>query len=41
MRLGAVTNLNMGLTVSPDGKTIIYSRENLAGADLMMVEDFR
>jgi Tol biopolymer transport system component len=40
-RLGTVTNVNMGLTVSPDGKTIIYSREILGGADLMMVEDFR
>jgi serine/threonine protein kinase len=40
-RLGVLTNVNMGLTVSPDGKTIVYSRENLAGADLMMVENFR
>ena len=40
-RLGALTNLNMGLTVSSDGKTIIYGRENLAGADLMMLENFR
>jgi Tol biopolymer transport system component len=40
-RLGVLTSVNMGLTVSPDGKTIVYSRENLAGADLMMVENFR
>ena len=40
-RLGTLTNVNMGLTVSPDGQTIIYSRENLGGADLMMIENFR
>jgi Tol biopolymer transport system component len=40
-RLEVLTSVNMGLTVSPDGKTIVYSRENLAGADLMMVENFR
>jgi Tol biopolymer transport system component len=39
--LGALTNPNLGLTVSPDGKTILYARENLAGSDLMMIEHFR
>ena len=36
-----LTNVNLGLTVSPDGQTILYARDNLAGADLMMVENFR
>ena len=36
-----LTNVSLGLTVSPDGRTIIYARDNLAGADLMMVENFR
>jgi Tol biopolymer transport system component len=40
-RLGALTNPNLGLTVSPDGGTILYARANLAGADLMMIENFR
>jgi serine/threonine protein kinase len=40
-RLGSVTNVNLGLAVSPDGKTILYARENLGGADLMMIENFR
>jgi Tol biopolymer transport system component len=40
-RLGTLTNVNLGLAVSPDAKTILYARENAAGADLMMVESFR
>ncbi len=40
-QLGMVSNATLGLTVSPDGKTILYARENRAGADLMMVESFR
>jgi Tol biopolymer transport system component len=40
-RLGGISNVNLGLTVSPDGKTILYARENAAGADLMMVDGFR
>jgi serine/threonine protein kinase len=39
--LGTLTNPYLGLTVSPDGKTILFSRENLGGADLMMIEPFR
>jgi len=30
-----------GLTVSPDGQTILYSANSTDNADLMMVEDFR
>ena len=33
--------LNEGLTVSPDGKTILFSASTQAGADLMLVENFR
>ena len=40
-RLGTLANPALGLTVSPDGKTILYARENLGGADLMMIENFR
>jgi hypothetical protein len=31
----------MGLTVSPDAKTILYGREILAGSDLLLIENFR
>ena len=31
----------MGLAVSPDARTILYGRESPAGADLMLVENFR
>jgi Tol biopolymer transport system component len=30
-----------GLTVSPDGKTILYTKLGGEGSDLMMIEDFR
>jgi serine/threonine protein kinase len=39
--MGTVSNTGLGLTVSPDGKTILYTRQNLGGADLMLVENFR
>jgi Tol biopolymer transport system component len=39
--LGSLTNVNLGLTVSRDGKTILYARENTSGADLMLIESFR
>jgi Tol biopolymer transport system component/DNA-binding winged helix-turn-helix (wHTH) protein len=31
----------MGLTVSPDGKSILLARTIVVGADLMLIEDFR
>jgi Tol biopolymer transport system component/DNA-binding winged helix-turn-helix (wHTH) protein len=34
-------NLPSGFAVSPDGRTILYSREVSSGADLMMIENYR
>ena len=31
----------LGLSVSPDGKTIVYPRQVLGTADLMLIENFR
>jgi hypothetical protein len=31
----------LGLSVSPDGKRIVYPRQVLASADLMLIESFR
>jgi Tol biopolymer transport system component/DNA-binding winged helix-turn-helix (wHTH) protein len=36
-----VGSLRAGFAVSPDGKTILYSRTVISGADLMMLEKFR
>jgi eukaryotic-like serine/threonine-protein kinase len=36
-----VGSLRAGFAVSPDGKTILYSRIVSSGADLMMIENFR
>ena len=33
--------LSAGLAVSPDGKTILYTRTVSSGADLMMIENFK
>ena len=43
-RLGTLDGLRerpMGLSVSPDGNTIVYPRQVLARADLMLIENFR
>ena len=34
-------DVSQGLTVSPDGRTILYSRMESPVSDLMLVEDFR
>ena len=39
--LGRVESPDEGLTVSPDGKTILYTRRVREGSDLMMIENFR
>jgi hypothetical protein len=39
--LGKLADTPHGFTVSPDGKTILYTRELGEGSDLMMIEDFR
>lgn len=31
----------LGLSVSPDGNTIVYPRQVLSRADLMLIENFR
>ncbi|MFI5170134.1 MAG: protein kinase [Vicinamibacterales bacterium] len=39
--VGQVESPAMGMAVSPDGRTILFSRTVAEGADLMLIEDFR
>ena len=39
--LGTLEQAILGLTVSPDGKTILYTKLENQGSDLMMIEGFR
>jgi serine/threonine protein kinase len=39
--LGTLEQGVLGFTVSPDGKTILYTKFELKGSDLMMIENFR
>ena len=32
--------LNLGLAISPEGKSILYTQEEQAGSELMLVENF-
>ena len=43
LRLGTLEGLYppTGLAVSPDGKTILYSRITNQNTDLMLIENFR
>ena len=40
-RLDGLSQRPLGLSVSPDGNTIIYPKQVLSRADLMLIENFR
>jgi hypothetical protein len=33
--------ISFGLTISPDGRTLLYEQLDNVGSDLMLVENFR
>jgi hypothetical protein len=39
--LGPLEGYDMGLAVSPDGRSILYTRVLGDGSDLMLIENFR
>jgi hypothetical protein len=39
--VGTLQKFRFRMTVSPDGKTILYTSETRSGSDLMLVEGFR
>jgi eukaryotic-like serine/threonine-protein kinase len=39
--IGTLEKPDGGLTVSPDGKTILYAKQTAGGSDLMILENFR
>ena len=40
-RLGSLEGWDLGFTVAPDGKAILYTRVQGEGSDLMLIENFR
>jgi hypothetical protein len=39
--LDGIRDRAIGLSVSPDGKSIVYPKVTTQGADLMLIENFR
>ena len=39
--LGKLQNAQGAITVSPDGKTVLYAKDVGEGSDLMLIENFR